>query len=245
MKKLALSLIALAMGTAGAFAQTFPGNGATGFGDQIGSGTLTASVSGGTVTFTLTAGPSGLGNDLALYIDSTAGGFSDTSTFTDTADGGRRTLSGKGATTGQSVVTFAPGFTADFGIDLTASSANLFALNTGSFIFTLGANFVSTVGNVTTFTLSLASIGNPITSFGLVGNIVNPNDNAGGNNNDLFRSNETFGTSTTNPPLTNPGNNGTLTFSSFDIVVVPEPSTWMMMLGGLGMLVLLRRRRTA
>lgn len=234
------------MGTAGAFAQTFPGNGANGFGDQIGSGTLTASVSGDTVTFTLTAGPSGLGNDLALYIDSTPGGFSDTSALTDTADGGRRTLSGKGATTGQSVVTFAPGFTADFGIDLTSSSANLFALNTGSFIFTLGANFVSTVGNVTTFTLSLASIGNPITSFGLVGNIVNPNDNAGGNMNDLFRSNETFGTSTTNPPGSNPGNNGTLTFSTFDtVVVVPEPSTWAMMIGGMGMLVLLRRRRTA
>ena len=208
-KKLAIALLSVTA-SAALHAPTFPGNGATGFGDQIGTGSLKATISGGNVNFTLTAGAAGFNNDLAIYIDSVAGGFGNTSTFTDTADGGRRTLSGKGATTGQSIVTFAPGFTANFGIDLTKTSANLFALNTGAFTFTPGATFGSTVGNVTTFSLSLASIGNP-SSFKLVANIVNPNDNAGGNNNDLFRSNETFGTSTTSVAGNgNPGNNGTL-----------------------------------
>ena len=244
-KKLTIALLSVTA-SAALQAQTFPGNGMTGFGDQIGTGSITAQISGGNVNFTITAGVGGLGNDLVLYIDSTAGGFTSTSTLTDSADGGRRAVSGVGGGTGnpQTVVNFAPGFTADYGIDLTNSFANLFQLNTGSLIFTPGATFGSTVGNVTTFSLSLASIGNP-SSFRFVGNILNPND-PGTPNPNVFRSNETFGTSTTSVAGNgNPGNTGSLTFSTFNTVAaVPEPAT-VLLLGPalLGGMFFVRRRR--
>ena len=42
----------------------------------------------------------------------------------------------------------------------------------------------------------------------------------------------------------NPGNTGTLVYSSFDtFAAVPEPSTWVMVLGGAGMLIGFVQRR--
>src|SRR5436309_11740700 len=96
-KKLALAaFVAL---TSASFAQTFPGNGATGFGGALGNSALSISDSGGNINFSLGLGNGGTGfnassNDIVLYFDSAAGGFGDNSTFNDNADAGREAISG-------------------------------------------------------------------------------------------------------------------------------------------------------
>src|SRR6266700_2701400 len=75
-------------------AATYSGNGNSGFGGPIGLGSLTLTDNGTTVSGTVNKGPNGFNDVLVLYIDSTAGGFSDTSGFADGADGLRKAISG-------------------------------------------------------------------------------------------------------------------------------------------------------
>src|SRR4051812_6227825 len=89
-KKLAFALCVVS--ASAAMATTYPGNGATGFGGTLGAGSLTLTDNGTTISGTLTTG--GAFNDtVVLYIDSTAGGATSTAGFTDTADGGRKSIS--------------------------------------------------------------------------------------------------------------------------------------------------------
>ena len=69
------------------------GNGATGFGGPIGNGNLAITDDGTNITFTLNNAGGFSGNDFVLYIDSVAGGFADTSAFSDNGDGGRESVS--------------------------------------------------------------------------------------------------------------------------------------------------------
>jgi hypothetical protein len=116
MKKNLLSIFLL-LTSALAFGQTtLPGNGNMGFGGSVGTSNLTISESGSNITFTLgTARPDG--NALVIYIDSKAGGFANTNTLEDEADGGRRAISGdRDFSTDQSELTFPSGFEPDYAV---------------------------------------------------------------------------------------------------------------------------------
>src|SRR5205823_9349661 len=91
-------------------AATYSGNQNTGFGGPIGLGSLTLSDNGTTVSGTLTKGANGFNDVLVLYIDSVSGGFSDTSGFTDGADGLRKAISGFDGGGNRSVLTMPSGF---------------------------------------------------------------------------------------------------------------------------------------
>jgi hypothetical protein len=257
-QSLCLAAVALGLGSLPAVAQTttspYAGNGATGFGGPIGGASLAISNnSAGLITFTLTCAGAGFGtNDVAFYFDSVAGGYSSTSTFTDNADSGRSTLSGLGATgstnPGPSVVTFASGFTADYGVALDgAGNGNLFLLGTGSFTFVSGTNYAIN-SNVYTFSLNASALGLTVangSTFKFVANELNANDSSNGG---IYRSNESIGTNSAG--AANPAQ-GPLTFTAYDSYTlsgVPEPSTNVaMFVGGAVVLggFLIRRRRLA
>ena len=94
-----------------AFATTYPGNGGIGFGGPIGGSTLNITDNGTTVTFQLTTAGAFSGNDLVIYIDNEGGGgYANTSTFTDNADGGRTAISGY-SNPGRTRINFPAGFT--------------------------------------------------------------------------------------------------------------------------------------
>ncbi len=243
--KIALSLFLAA--TSAAFASTYSGNAATGFGGPPGNSPLTVTDSGGTVDFSLAAGAAIAGaDDVVLYIDSVAGGFGDTSTFSDNADGGREAISGFNSTNpSRTLASFAAGFNADYAIVIDGSgNGNLFQLASGannSLVFQNGVN-LGNVGNTYTFNTSLASLGlTQGQSFNFVASLISGT---------AFRSNETIGTSTvTNPGAApNAGFTGTLTFSNFDTyqstAAVPEPAT-VLLIGPalLGGMFFVRRRR--
>src|SRR5436190_24364250 len=122
MKTLRLLLVLnfLALGLA-SYAATYSGNGNSGFGGPIGLGSLTLTDNGTTVSGTVNKGPNGFNDVLVLYIDSTAGGFSDTSGFADNADGLRKAISGfDGAN--RSLLAMSGGFLPDYAIALGPSS---------------------------------------------------------------------------------------------------------------------------
>ena len=230
----AATLVALA--PLGAFAQQtvspYAGNGMTGFGGQIGNSSLTIAndaTNPNQIDFTLTTTGFG-GNALAIYLDTngTAGGFNSTTNFTDTGDVGRETLSGRGSN-GQTVATFAPGFTADYGISLEPGSfAGIFKLaeNT-SFTYVNSGNLDTNATTTLNFSVLRSDIGlSPTDGFTFEATLLSGTQ---------YRSNETIGTSLTAPDPTNTGTapnagfTGTTTFSSFDTfgTPVPEPATWL------------------
>jgi hypothetical protein len=252
-----LALVLLLATTSAAMAATYPGNGATGFGGPVGNGTLTLTDNGTTLTGTVTAGGAGtLPDDLVIYIDSKAGGFTNTSTFTDTGGGGdtlRKAISGFNGTL-RSTVNFAAGFDADFAIGISPANANFGALftldNVANFTYgtdgTNGNANLTPTGNVAgpfTFTISLASLGiAPGGSFDIA-------TTYGNFHSDVFRSNEAFGNTVTD--VTNPANTGNigqdtaaLGFSTYTASAVPEPAT-ILLLGPalLGGMFFVRRRR--
>lgn len=73
----------------------------------------------------------GANDSVVIYIDSTSGGFANTSTFTDVSDPGRAAASGRGTGGGVSQVNFATSFQADYAIVLRNDSASLFQLVSG------------------------------------------------------------------------------------------------------------------
>ena len=98
MKKILLSTFIAATFAVGSDAQvveSFNGNGSTGFGGTVGNGVLQISSDiSGSLDFTFTRGTDTFNNALVIYFDTTAGGASSTSGFTDNADGIRIAISG-------------------------------------------------------------------------------------------------------------------------------------------------------
>lgn len=230
-------------------AQTYNGNGGTGFGGTVGQGTLTISDNGTTLTGTISRGPSNFNDQLVIYIDSTAGGFGDTNSFGDSADGLRQSISGFNGTS-RAALTFPAGFQADYALALGPMSDNfgglwtLAAGGTNSLVFNADASLSPTGGASGsaasfTFSISLASIGvTPGASFRFVTTYLN-----GGVS---YRSNESFGNSM--PNGTDPNGNigtsaATLTnFATYTTHTVPEPSTYALVAAGLAGLAWRRRR---
>jgi hypothetical protein len=118
---LATSLIFVSVSSPAA---TYSGNGNSGFGGPIGLGSLTLTDNGTTVFGTVNKGPNGFNDVLVLYIDSTSGGFTDTSGFGDGSDGLRRAMSGFDGGGNRSLLTFTAGFQPEFAIALGPASDN-------------------------------------------------------------------------------------------------------------------------
>jgi hypothetical protein len=192
--------------TAGMFfcsvnAQTnFNGNAQTGFGGPIGSSVLTVNDNGTTISFSLTKGAGDFNDALVVYIDSKTGGFANTSSFNDQADGLRMAISGtSGGSMGivannRSTVNFASGFEADYAISLgpaCCSFGGVWELANGgdnSLIYKNSANLLPLTANATTYTWSFDKADIGITgsvTFKFVATYLNQGNS--------FRSNEGFG----------------------------------------------------
>lgn len=240
-RRILLATAALLSISLGASATTYTGNGNTGFGGAIGLGSLSLTDDGTNVYATFTRG-SGYFNDvLVFYIDSTAGGFSDTSGFADGNDGLRRAISGFDGGANRSTLTFSSGFLADYALALGPSSdgfGGLWQLNDGGgnslgFLSSANLNPLNNSSATYTFSFSLASIG------------LTPGD---GQSFDFFatyisntgnRSDETLGGTATGSQGWNPFTE--TAYSVYNTLAVPEPSS--MALVGLGTAALIATRR--
>ena len=217
----------------------YPGNGGTGFGGPIGLGSLTLTDDGTTISGTVNKGTGNFNDVLVLYIDSTAGGFADTSGFGDGADGLRKAMSGFDGAANRSLMTFASGFSPDYAIALGPSSDNfggLWQLANG------GANSLNFINSVNlnptgnnnspnyTFSFNVSQIGlapNSAATFRIFGTYIS---NSG------YRSDEAMAGTDVGTQGWNPFTQ--INFSSYTIV--PEPST--IAIAGIGMAALLMSR---
>jgi hypothetical protein len=244
MKKTILSLVA-SLAALGLQAQsTYLGNGNTAWGGAVGGGSLTVSDSGANITFTLNRGPGNLDNALVIYLDSVTGGFSDTTSFSDAADGGRKAISGYTATDnsggpGRSTLNFASGFLPDYAISIENGWASLFQLASGgnnSLVYQTGVaqsgvNNSATYGLTFGYSLLGLSAGQSLNLFGIM---------VSGSG---YSSPEAIGGGLTG--ANGWGNTQTQTaYSVYTITPVPEPSTLALCgLSGLAALFVIRRRR--
>ena len=221
----------------GAFATVYTGNGNSGFGGGIGSGSLTITDNNaGSVTFSLGAmGNSLNGNDFVLYLSTGGAGITNTSTLSDNGDGGREAISGtNNGNPSQSIATFPTGFTANYALSFEDGFVGLFALPpnmaaTGANLtYITGAN---QSGEPDVITLALATLGlTQGQSFQLDGTLISTT---------AYRSDETIGpASFTNGEGFTEG----LTFTGANTyVTTPEPaSAGVLVVGGV---LALRRRR--
>ena len=254
-KFLGLTVAIAALAPACAFSQSlYYGNQSTGFGSPLGKSTLsiTDNASTGVISFNLSTGNGGGFNDIAFYISTGSGTETSTADITDTGDNGRRSISGNSPTTGRTLVNFASGFSAKYGVALDANgNANLFQIVPGQGYLTYisGANSSNSSAGNYSFSLTEAQLGlNAGQSFSFVATLSNANSDGNGG---IFRSNETIGASNVdNNTQGNLGSTGTLTYSGFDTytTAVPEPATWLagvLIVTGAGSALRRTRRRVA
>jgi hypothetical protein len=159
--------LGLFLSFSGARAALYNGNGDTSFGGAVGTGSLTLTDNGTTVSGTFTRGNGSFLDVLVIFIDSKSGGFSTTTGFTDSGSRLTRAISGIDGTGNRATADFASGFTADYAIALRPRSAadpgSLFQLvNNGTHNFISSVN-ISPTGTGTsssyTFSFSLGDIG--------------------------------------------------------------------------------------
>ncbi len=233
--------------------QTYNGNGNSGFSGFLGKGSVTVSEStAGDITFALAiGGPNGPGiggNVAVFYIDSTAGGFSNTSTFTDTGASANTpngnadhiAISGFNTAGQRELVNFAPAFQADYAVAFQDGYLDLFSLSssTPGALTYISGNSPSKPGAFT-FTFASSAIGLAANQgFNFVGTL------AAGN---AYRSDEAIGS--IDAANGNPGFNSTINYANFNTfappAAAPEPSGAASLLMGalvLGGFVVARRR---
>lgn len=221
MKKFYLVCIVLVFHFTTYTQSNYSGNGNNGFGDPIGTSTLSATDNGTDVTFVLTRGSGSFNDFMTIYFDSRTGGFGNTSTFNDQADANRRAISGINGG-GRSTVNFPSGFLADFAISVNTGFGGLWSLASGGnnslgFVKSVGTPSSSTFSTYT-FVLSKTDLGiaaiDPL-SFNFLITYGNPNGVSG-----YFRSNEGYGNGL---PGTNPGVTDVTytTFLSYPLIVTP------------------------
>jgi len=236
---LGVSLLCLALS---AQAATYSGNGNSGFGGPIGLGSLTLTDNGTTISGTVNKGPNGFNDVLVLYIDSTTGGFSDTSSFSDGADGLRKAISGFDGGANRSLLTMTGGFLPDYAIALGPSSDNFGGLwqlasggnNSLNFITSVNLNPVGNNNSPTyTFSFNVSQIGmtpNSGGTFSLLGTYTSGSG---------FRSDEAMAGNDVGAQGWNPF----LQTASVSYTIVPEPSSIALLGFGLATAAILRRRR--
>lgn len=207
----------------------FPGQGSGSFGGPVTNGSLDISYDDDNIYIQFNRGTSDTFNDvMVLYVDSEEGGFTGTSGFGDTGNGGdgqRIAVSSINVD-----LNFPAGFEANYGIALEADGSNVFLLQEGGEGFSLG--FVETVlefgtertnaETSYTMTISRASLGfgaNDAIAFDFVGTYLNP---FGGNADRGFLSGEGFGGGL--PTEGNIGDSGSFTFTSAESYAPVVPS---------------------
>lgn len=222
--KFCLSLAAALTATCfSSSAATYSGNGNSGFGGPIGLGSLTLTDDGTTISGTVNKGPNGFNDVLVLYIDSVAGGFSDTSGFADANDGLRKAISGFDGGGNRSLLTF-NGMLPDYAIALGPSSDNFGGLwqlanggnNSLPFINSVNLNPTGNPNSPTyTFSFNVADIGlapNSGSTFALLGTYTS---NSGYRSDEAMAGNDA-GTQGWNPFL----QTALVTYT-----IVPEPTS--------------------
>ena len=234
--KIVLPLIGLSLGAGlahGSLIYSGAGNGNTTFGGFAGDGSLAINFDGNTFNSTLTRGSGDFNDALVIYFDTVAGGFSNTSGLTDTADGLRSAIAGPG-----SDLAFPAGFGADYAIALAPgeSFGGLWVLDNGA-NYTFGTNVNLSPNNDATaasytFDWDLADLG---ISYGDSVDFITTYTATSG-----FRSGEAIGNDVS----------GTVGFNPFtssntqSFVAVPEASEALIILLGMTGLVAGRRRKS-
>ena len=215
-------------------ASLYPGNGATGFGGPVGTGSLSISDSLSGMTLTFNRGAGAFNDDLVLFLDTQSGGFTDTSMFSDNADGGRTAISGfsTGASgISRTLASFPSGFGADYALSIENGFIGVFGLASGgagslNFLFGQGqsGNNLDSTYSINLSTAQMSQIGLTAGSgqtFHFVGSLISTA---------AYRSNETIGASITTPgdASGNAGLNNPQIFSAslaYTLTQVPEPSS--------------------
>jgi hypothetical protein len=227
---------------------TYPGNGASGFGGTVGTGSVAISDTASSLTITLNRGAGAFNDDLVLYLDTQPGGYNDTSTFTDNGDGGRTAISGaNNGNPSRTIATFAPGFGADYAVSMENSFIGVFDLsnpNNFTFLSGQGQSGINTDASysITLNAAQMAQIGLTAGSgqtFFFEGSYISTS---------AYRANETIGASVTAPGdgSGNAGFNNPQNFttdSAYTLMTVPEPSTFSLIGLGSAALLALRRRK--
>jgi hypothetical protein len=238
--KLAGALCALGAVTSSHAATTYFGNGASGFGGTLGEGSLTLSDGAGLLTATFNPSGGFTGNDVVVYIDTGAGGFTDTSAFSDDGDGGRQSISANSGST-RCLISFPAGFNADYALEFENNTyIGLFGLASGG---NNSLNYITGTGpaNGGPYTVSfpLSDLGViQGQSFNFVADLISTSG---------YGSNETIGSSSVTPDVgaaPNAGFDGSIAFTgapnTYATSSVPEPTS-MLSVAAAGLLLLRRR----
>lgn len=231
-------------------AAVYYGTGGTTGGGAVGTGRLSLTDNGTTVSGTFYKGSGNFSLNLIIYIDSVTGGFADTTQFSDSGDALRTAVSGYSARdSARATAYFAPGFQADYAIALGVNGPNkgnlyhLVAGGNGSMELIRSVN-LNPNNNLTassyTFSFSLADIGLPAGS----GNYFKFQSGYDGISGGAYRELESFET------LTGDRGYGTVTFGNYNtygVDPVPEMSTGALALFGgvfIGARLIFRRRKS-
>jgi len=243
-------ILFIALSLTKAHCAVYYGNGNSSGGGAVGNGRLSLTDNGSTVSGTFYKGTGSFQLNLVLYIDSVAGGFVDTTQFSDSGDALRTAVSGYYASaSARATAYFAPGFTADYAIALGVNGPNkgnlyhLVAGGNGSMELIKSVNlypYNNLNASSYTFNFNLADIGLPAGS----GNFFKIESSYVGITGGAYRELESF------ESLTGTRGYGTVTFGNYDtygVDPVPEMTTGSLAIfGGLiigGKLLMRNRRR--